>query len=206
MKKLAALSLSLLLTLSLTVAFAATYTAGNAYTIDYPDTLTLDNTTYTDESTSDYTWLFMLSNDDYLIDASISPATGYEGFSLYNASDADKQAYVDDTLDAYSDANAVLVDTLTVDGDIPFYVFSMDDSDGVYYYAETLANGNSINFTCYYDDGNAALDATLLGNFEAVLNTFRRPDATNTTDSTNPTATAAVGTRVDATSAATTKK
>jgi len=206
MKKLAALSLALLMTLSLTVASAATYTAGNAYTIDYPDTLTLDNTSYTDESTSDYTWLFMLSNDDYLIDASISPATGYEGFSLYNASDADKQSYVDDTLDAYYDANAVLVDSLTVDGNIPFYVFSMEDSDGVYYYAETLANGNSINFSCYYNDGNAALDDTLLANFEAVLKTFRRPDTTNTTDSTAANTTATAGTKVDATSAATTKK
>lgn len=199
MKKLAALSLALLMTLGMTIASAETYTAGSAYTIDYPDTLTLDNTSYTDESTTDYTWLFMLSNDDYLIDASISPATGYEGFSLYNASDADKQAYLDDTLEAYADDNIVLVDTLTVDTDIPFYVFSMEDSDGVYYYAETLANGNSLNFSCYYNDGEATLDDTLLANFEAVLTTFRRPETT--TSATDATASA----QVDAIASATTK-
>lgn len=202
MRKLAALSLALLLTLSLTVASAQTYTAGTYYTIDYPDTLTLDDTSYTDENTEDYTWLFMLSADDYLIDASISPADGYEGFSLYNASDADRQAYVDDTLDTYADDKAALVETLTVDGDIPFYIFSMEDSDGVYYYAETLANGASINFACYYNDASTPLDDTLLGNLKTVLTTFRRAG----TDSANPTATAAVGAKVDATSSATTKQ
>ena len=200
MKKLAALSLALLMALSLTAASAQTYMAGNYYTIDYPDTLTLDDTSYTDENTEDNTWLYMLEGDSYLIDASISTASGYEGFSLYNASEADRQSYVDDTLDAYADDNATLADTLTV-GDVPFYIFSMEDSDGAYYYAETLANGASINFCCYYNDAGATPDETLLKNLEAVLATFKPASAANTPSvSTDTTA------KADAVSSATTQK
>lgn len=203
MKKLAAFSLALLMALSLTAASAQTYMAGNYYTIDYPDTLTLDDTSYTDENTEDNTWLYMLEGDSYLIDASISTASGYEGFSLYNASEADRQSYVDDTLDAYADDNATLVDTLTV-GNVPFYIFSMEDSDGPYYYAETLANGASINFCCYYNDANATPDEALLKNLEAVLTTFKPASAGNTTSvSTDNTANTG---KADAISSATTKK
>ncbi|HNW87029.1 MAG TPA: hypothetical protein PLP25_06510 [Candidatus Limiplasma sp.] len=204
MKKIAALSLALLLALSLTVASAQTYTAGSYYTIDYPDTLTLDDTSYTDENTADNTWLYMLEGEDYLIDASISTASGYEGFSLYSASDADRQAYVDDTLDAYADDNAALVDTLTV-GNIPFYIFSMEDSDGPYYYAETLANGASINFCCYYSDAGATPDEALLKDLETVLGTFKPVSSGAVTSSASVSGGASAG-KADATSGATSKK
>ncbi|NLI22923.1 MAG: hypothetical protein GX418_15420 [Clostridiales bacterium] len=179
MKKLAALSLALLLALSLTAATAETYAAGSYYTIDYPETLTLDNTSYTDESSADYEWLFMLTGEDYLIDASLSPVSDYEGFSLYSATEDEKQAYVEDTLSAYSDESAVLTDTLTTGEGVPFYIFTMEDSDGVYLYAETIANGQSVNFCCYYNDGSAAPDDTLLGYLRTVLETFRKGAPSN---------------------------
>ena len=37
------------------------------------------------------------------------------------------------------------LNSLTVDGNIPFYIFSIEANDGEYYYAETLANGTSVN-------------------------------------------------------------
>ena len=175
MKKLCTLSLALLLLLTLTFATASAerYTAGSYYTIDYPDTLTLDDTTYTDETTTDYTWLFLLDGDTYLIDAALTPAEGYEGVSLYSASEADQKAYVQDTLEAYNGYGIQLADAIVVNGSIPFYIFSMDEGDGPYYFAETIANGTSINFSCYYDDAETALDAALLSEFETVLKTFK---------------------------------
>ena len=175
MRKLAALTLTLLLVVSLgqTAAVAETYTAGSYYTIEYPDTLTLDNTSYTDESTEDSTWLFMLEGDDYLIDANIGKVEGYEGVSLFSASDEVRETYVADTLDAFADENPALADTLETASGVPFYIYSMEGSDGAYYYAETIANGVSVNFYCYYHDSELALDSDLLTAFEDVLGTFK---------------------------------
>lgn len=173
MKKLAALALTLLLALSLTAAYAQTYTAGTYYTVEYSDDLTLDNTSYTEDNTEDSSWLFMLSNDQYIIDAGIDVADGYEGFSLYNASEADRAAYQEDMLDAYADENIKLIQTLDLPSGVPFYIYSIEDSDGDYYYAETIANGNSVNFCCYYADAGVALDDALLANLVKVLNTFQ---------------------------------
>ena len=173
MKKLAALTLALLLTMSLTAACAQTYTAGNWFSVDYADSLTLDDTSYTGDNTDDYRWLFTLSDDTYLIDASLNTAEGYEGVSLYSATADDRDAYVQDTLDAFADDQAELVQTVELDNGIPFYIFSMEDSDGPYYYAETIANGNSLNFCCYYADANTALDDALLGKLVTLLKTFK---------------------------------
>ena len=203
MKKWVALSLAMMMALSLTVASAQTYQAGSYYTITYPDTLTLDDTSYTEDNTADNSWLFMLVGDNWLIDASINTVSDYAGVSLYSASDADRQAYVDDTLDAYADENATLVDTLTLAGNIPFYVYSMEDSDGAYYYAETIANGASINFCAYYDDAAAVLDDALLTNLTDVLTTFTPVSADTASAPAASTNTVSISGKADATSSAT---
>ncbi len=171
MKKWTALLVALLLPFA--AASAQTYTASTYYTIDYPDTLTLDDTSYKSDSTEDYLWLFLLDGGTYYIDASISTADGYEGFSLFNATEEEKQAYLDDSLADFADQNATFADIITTDGGIPFYVFSMKDSDGPYYFAETIANGSSISFCCYYEDISATPDAPLLSHLKTVLKTFR---------------------------------
>jgi hypothetical protein len=179
MRKMAALLLAVLMALALpALAFAATYTASGYFTIDYPDTMELDDTSYTNENTEDDAWLFMLSGDGYLVDVSISTVEEYAGFSLYSATDEEKEAYVAEVQDTFADNSATLVGTLslgdeTTENVIPFYVFSMEDSDGPYYFAETIANGASLNFCCYYEDATAALDDALLENLNAILGTFR---------------------------------
>ena len=172
MKKWVAVLVTLLLCLPLG-ALGETYTAGGYYAIDYPETYTLDDSSYTDESTADNIWLFLLDGEAYLIDASVATVDGYEGFSLTNATDEEKQQYVADTLASFADQNAVLADTLTATSGVPFYVFSMEDSDGPYYYAETILNGTSAYFYCYYDDTTHAPDAALMANLKTVLQTFR---------------------------------
>ena len=125
MKKLAALSLALLFALGMTAAAAETYTAQGFYTIEYPEGLTLDNTSYTDESNDDNVWLYLLTNDDYMIDAYITKLDEYTGFSLYSATESERENYVTDTLDDYADYAASLVETVTTAEGIPFYVYSM---------------------------------------------------------------------------------
>ena len=71
-----------------------------------------------------------------------------------------------------ADDQAELVQSLELDSGIPFYIFSMEDSDGPYYYAETIANGSSLNFCCYYADTNV-LDDALLGKLITLLKTFK---------------------------------
>ncbi len=179
MRKWVAALVALLLCLPL-VALGETYTAGGYYTIDYPDTYTLDDTSYTDESTTDNIWLFLLDGETCLIDASVATVDGYEGFSLTNATDKEKQQYVADTLASFTDQNAALADTLTAASGVPFYVFSMEDSDGPYYYAETILNGTSAYFYCYYDDTTHAPDAALMTDLKTVLQTFRPAETAET--------------------------
>jgi hypothetical protein len=176
MKKLVALTLAVLLVLSATFASAATYSAGNYYTLDYDDSLTLDHTTYNGDTTDDYIWLFMLYNEMYMVDAALEPAPGYEGVSLYEADEDAREAYVAETLDTFADSNAAYVDALTSVSGYPFYVYSMEDSDGVYYYGETIISGTSVNLCCYYFDTAAKLDDTLLEAFERLLITIRPVD------------------------------
>lgn len=180
MKKLATLTLALLMLLSLanTAAAATTYSAGSYYTIDYADELNLDDVSYADESTDDYQWLFLLYNDTYLIDASLSRVTGYEGESLYNATQEERDAYVADTLDAYADDNAQLTRELTTVSGFPFYIFSLEGSDGAYYLAETIANGTSVNLYAYYADASKPLDQELLEKFTELLITLRPTEGT----------------------------
>lgn len=177
MKRLAALTLAILLALALAApALADTYAAGQYFTVDYPDDLTLDDATYTGDTTNDYIWLFMLYNDQHVIDASLSPATGYENVSLYEATQEERDAYLADMLDAYADSNAVFVDTLTTVSGFPFYIYTMDDGDGAYYYAQTIINGTSVDLCAYYQDVETAPDQALLDKLAEVLITLRPVD------------------------------
>ena len=173
MKKLVALTLAALLAFTLTAASAATYTAGAFYTLDYPDDLTLDDTSYTDETTDSYIWLYMLYNEDYTIDAALEPVAGYEGKTLYEMTEDERDAYLDFALEDFADYNAEYVDDVTSTSGFPFLVFTMDEGDGVYYFAETLINGTSVNLCCYYNDADTAPDDALLLMFEQVLITIR---------------------------------
>ena len=176
MKKLVALTLAAMLAFSLSAACAATYTAGQYYTLDYPDGMTLDDASYTADTTDDYIWLYMLYDGTMVVDAALEPATGYEGVSLYEASQTERDAYVQDTLDAYADVNAVYVDEVTSVSGYPFYIYSMEDSDGLYYRAETLIDGTSVNLCAYYRDATVALDEALLNTLMEVLITVRPVD------------------------------
>ena len=174
MKKFATILLALALCLTWTAAFAetTTYTASTYYTVEYPSEMELDDTSYTDENTDTYTWLFMLIGQTYTIDANLEAVEDYEGFSLFNATDEEKQAYLEEVVDSFADNDCKYVSMFeTTANQIPFYVFRMEDSDGPYYYVETIANGTSLSFCVNYIDGSEP-DEALLDEAEAVLQTL----------------------------------
>ncbi|MCE5344413.1 MAG: hypothetical protein LLF96_12645 [Eubacteriales bacterium] len=174
MKKWIAVLLVMTLVLALaSTAAAATYTSGDYYTIEYSDSLLLDDTSHTDESTEDNQWLFTLTGEDYLIDAALTKVEEFAGFSHYSATDAQKADYIAEVMSTFADSNPSLVDVVDTTGGIPFYIFSLEDSDGMYYYAETITNGVSVNFCCYYYDADTLPDTMLLYNLESMLRTFQ---------------------------------
>ncbi len=171
MKRLLAMACALLMIVSASGALAAEYTAGNYYKITYPDTMTLDDEKYDDESDDAYQWLFILDGDGMVIDATIQTASGYEGdFSLYSAGDEEKEAYIDEVMDSFSNSNPTYLTTVEA-GSVPFFVFLMEDTDGPFYYAETIAAGSSLNLYCYYS-GNTEPDEALMTRLTDVLESF----------------------------------
>ena len=154
MKKTIAILLALAVSLiAWATAFAATYTAGDYYTVTYPDGLTLDTASYTDENTEDSLWLFELKNDTLLIDAYWNVLDDYADFSLSHADESDKQLYLNEVGNTFADYSPEFVGSVTAESGLVFYVFKMEDPDGPYLYAEAIEHGVSANFVCYYFDG-----------------------------------------------------
>jgi hypothetical protein len=173
MKKFIAVLLSLSMALALAAAGADTYTVDAHYTVEYPDTMALDDTAHADESTQNNVWLFMLEGEGFLIDAYLTTLENYDpDFSLSAAGEAGIQAYLDEVTEAFSDRSPEAAGSVITDGGIPFYIFRLTDADGPYLYAETIENGVGVNFICYYVDGVTEPDEALLGTLEALLQTF----------------------------------
>ncbi len=173
MKKLLAVLLSLSMTLALAAAGADAYTVAGRYTVEYPDTLVLDDTAYADGNTQNNVWLFMLAGEGFLIDAYLTTLENYDpDFSLSAADEAGIQEYLDEVLEAFSSRSPEAAGTVITDGGVLFYIFRLTDDDGPYLYAETIENGVSENFICFYVDGVTEPDEALLNTLEALLYTF----------------------------------
>ena len=154
-------------------AAAASYTAGEYYTVTYPDTMRLDDTTYVDENTQDYQWLFTLTGSGVMIDAYWSVMDEYQDFSLSHAGNAQRLAYLNDVAATFADEDPQLVETVASQGGLQFYVFLMTDLQGSYYYAEVIENGVCASFLCYYAYGDP--DAALLETLETLLRSVGPP-------------------------------
>ena len=154
-------------------AQAAEYTPNGVFRIEYDETqLTLDDTTYKGDSTATYQWLFLLHDENNVLDISTETIKEYEGVTLYTADDAVLRRYQQDVLDAFSDKNAVFVTQRIVsDLRIPFFIFRLQDEEGTYYLAETVINGQVFDFQSYPATMNQASEI----NFELLcrlLDTF----------------------------------
>lgn len=176
MKKLLSLLLALLLLTAAGLACAEEYNANGIFTITYDENLyQFDNRTYLSENTDQYVWLFMLyqPQEDVVVDVCMEYLEEFEDLTLFTAPAEDRQKYVNATLDAFTDQNIKLLDTLTVsDYDIPFYVYSLEDSNGGYLIAETVVSGWGIQFSAYHQDSKD-LDDALLKVLEEIMTSFR---------------------------------
>lgn len=147
--------------------------AGGIYTVTCDDAeFTIDTTSYTDENTASYQWLFMIYNDETIVDASCESIESYTGLSLYSADEATREAYLVDLIDSFSDSDAEYIAMRTVsEHNIPFYIIKCSDDQGEYYMAETVVKGYALDFMCYPCDAEGVREidyATLLD----VLDTF----------------------------------
>ena len=176
MKKFLALLLCVLMCTASFTALAAEYKAGNIFTITYDENAyVIDNSTYLEENTSDYIWLFMLYNEanDTVVDVAMEALPEFAELSLLSATAEERNGYVEATLDIFSDASIKLLDTITVsDMSIPFYIYSLEDENGAYLTAETVVNGWAINFSAYHME-SAEADIALLNVLAEVVKTFQ---------------------------------
>ena len=176
MKKFIALLLCVLMCAASCSALAVEYNANNIFTITYDEnTYAIDNSSYLEENTSEYIWMFMLYNEqaDAVVDVAMEALPEFAGLSLFSATAEERNAYVEATLDIFSDANIKLLDTITVsDLQLPFYIYSLEDENGAYLTAETLVNGWAINFSTYHMATSDA-DSALLNVLEEIVTTFQ---------------------------------
>lgn len=176
MKKLLALFLATLLCCSAAGALAGTRTEAGLFTIAYDDAYTLltpedlEDASATEEGTR---WLFALQQENTIIEVTLDEVPEeYQHLDLATASQEERQNYVDAFVDTFASEYASLLVTLTIpEGDIPFYVYSLQDSDGWYYLAQTITNGQALDFYAYYEDGTDGDDA-LLEQLELIVQSF----------------------------------
>ncbi len=102
----------------------------------------------------------------------------YEEFkdtSLWNATKAEMQDYIDTVLYDYEDDDPEYLGSVTA-GNIPFVLFSAADEDGDYLHAETMTNGHAIVFQAYVmgEDGETQYPMTekYIEQFKSILTTF----------------------------------
>ena len=175
MKKLVSLLLCVLLCALSCTALAVEYNANNIFTITYDEeAYAFDNQTYLNENTSTYSWMFMLYQEalDVVVDVEMEYVEEFRDLTLFSATAEERSRYMAATLDSLSDQNIQLVDTFTIsDLNIPFYLFSMTDSDGSYLTAETVVGGWIINFSTYHTE-NPNADEALLSVMEEIVTTF----------------------------------
>ncbi|MBE5793067.1 MAG: hypothetical protein E7323_00095 [Clostridiales bacterium] len=176
MKRFLALLLCVLMCAACCSALAVEYNANNIFTITYDENAyAIDNSTYLEENTNEYIWMFMLYNEasDAVVDVAMEALPEFADLSLFSATAEERNSYVDATLEIFADANIKLLDTITVsDIQIPFYIYALEDENGAYLTAETVVNGWAINFSTYHMATSDADDA-LLNVLEEIVKTFQ---------------------------------
>lgn len=171
-KKGMALLAALALMFTLTSALAADYSVSGLFSITYDDSVfTLDDTSCQSQNTNTYRWLFLLSASEHLVDVSTELIEGYESLTLATATEDERQAYLNDTLDSFSEDSATYLEMVEVNG-TPFYMYQMEDGEGPYLLAETIVNGCSIDFFAYYDNAEHSADEALMAMLTELLSTF----------------------------------
>lgn len=162
MKKIIALLLTLALCLSALSALAAEKTAQGLFTVTYDETRFTVEEQATSESMNvepSVNWLFALTDGKVTLEAVTEPLDAFPELTLATATDDERQAYVDYFLDTYAMEDAKYEGLILTQKDsLPFELFTLEDEEGHYYYAETVVKGLTIGFYCYYEGVGEAFD------------------------------------------------
>lgn len=171
-----------MLSLSLIVCSAAaeaSYTARvgerELFTVTYDDSLlTMDDETYSGDSTDDFEWFMILSSQDFAIDCGASRYSEDENESLYLMAQDAQDEYLKSFSAGSAPSSLSFIETYPVSAggvSVPFVVTSYSDAEyGDSYIAFTILGGYEIYFEAYGADGentDAILSAlkTLIDSF-----------------------------------------
>ena len=168
MKRWLAWALAGALALTASPALAAQYAVPGLFGLTYDETsLTLDDETYADDCTADRQWLLMLYDKQRIVDVSLLPLPTRTP-DLAQATPDEQNAYVTDMLDSYDDSHIQFLGVLP-GGNLPFYVFRLEDEEGEYLLAEAVWDGKALDLTAYYRDVRQPADAALTAFFSGLL-------------------------------------
>ena len=179
MKKLTAIVLSLLLTLSIVSAMAGGVTFTTKYfTLELPEGWETDTSDLQSEENLEDLGLLYCSTEDKIlaVEAFMTYYEDLKDLKLWEADDDTLKEYAGLILEDFSEDNPVFLDIVKA-GSIPFVLVKATDEDGDYLYADTITNGYAIVFMAYAmgADGETVIPLTdeYIEEFKTILNTFK---------------------------------
>ena len=99
----------------------------------------------------------------------------WKDFSLWNASEAEVQDYVDTVMEDFADDDPTCLGIVKA-GQIPFVLIHGTDEDGEYLYADTMTNGYAVILYAYVEDEREnlrPLTERYIELFKSILATFQ---------------------------------
>ena len=178
MKKITALVLAMLLTLSMIGgALADTFTT-KYFTLELPEGWETDMDDLEDYSEEGMEALgFFGSTDEDVTLVAVAYLVYYEelkDFSSWNASEEEIDEYKDIMLEALEDDKPEYLGTVMA-GSIPFILIHGEDEEAEYLYADTVTNGNVIQIQAYMADDEKYYPLTdeAIEQFKTILATFK---------------------------------
>ena len=178
MKKLTAIVLSLLLTLSIVSAMAGSVTFDtNYYTMELPEGWEIDTSDLqSEENLEDLGLFYCAEGKGLVVEAFQIYYENLKDLKLWEADDDTLKEYAGLILEDFSEDNPVFLDIVKA-GSIPFVLVKATDEDGDYLYADTITNGYAIVFMAYAmgADGETVIPLTdeYIEEFKTILNTFK---------------------------------
>lgn len=183
MKRIVSMLVALTLVLSAVCCAAAEKADDNTFSTPYftltlPDGWVYDTEDAETEMTDNeqYLGLFGSFGDrGFVVDSYLMYLEELKDISLWNLEEAELQDYADIIMSVLEEDNPEYLGVVTA-GSIPFILIRATDEEGEYLYADTVANGHSIQFEAFLmgEDSYTLLDFTdqEIEEFKSILETF----------------------------------
>ena len=177
MKRSVCLLAALLLALSACNAMAEVMFKTEYFTLTLPSGWEVD--TDSEEVKKDETFLGIFGSPEEIgmvVEVFLEYFDDFKDVSLWNMNEAELKDYSDMLMEDFADESPENLGVTTV-GNIPFVFIKATDEYGEYLYAETMTNGNAIEFEAYIADYDNEKTYPLkdedIEQFKAILSTFQ---------------------------------